>query len=188
MQPFIAPLNLDEVSPEIQQIYQDYETHLGIVPPLIKILARRLPFAQMVLQLRLAENAVSDTISLSDHFLIAARMAVLSHSPYAMRSAQERNEMYRAMADTKLQALLQNRVDSELFTDRELCIVDLVTKVHTGTLDQRAWQHAQTYFADTELLDLIVIACNHIWLATFSRAVGLTSSDMVNLSDPAPAG
>jgi hypothetical protein len=138
------------------------------------------------MQLRMVEKTVADSVSTADQLVIGARMAALSHSPYAMRNIQERNSMYGAIPAEKIEAIFHNRIDAETFTERDIQLLDIADRVHGGSMDAKTWDDLREAHGDTALLDLMVIACNAQWVATMSRAVGLTSVDMVELPE-APA-
>lgn len=187
MQPFLAPLNMDEVPEDVKALYVDYEAHLGAVPPLVKILARRPSYAKLLMTLRMAEKSVGDATTIADHLLIGARIAALAHSPYSMRGILERNSMYGAVQEAKLDAIFHSRIDTDTFDERELLMLDIAERVHSGNMDQKTWDNLRELMGDTDAIDLLVIACNQQWIATMSRALGLTSGDMVDMPEsPTP--
>lgn|GEM_PF-3654503 len=183
MHPFLAPLSQDEVPEDVKALYSDYEAHLGAVPPLVKILARRPAYAQLLMSLRMAEKSASDATTTADHLLIGARIAALAHSPYSMRGIVERNSMYGALHESKLESIFHGRIDAETFDTHELLMLDIAEKVYGGSMDQKTWDHIREIMGDTDALDLMVIACNQQWIATISRALGLTSADMVDMPE-----
>lgn len=94
--------------------------------------------------------------------------------------------MYAAMAPDLLEAILQQRVTSALASPQDQLLLDLATRVHSGTMDAEFWTGLTAHYSDTEILDLLVVACNQQWLASISRAVGLTSLDVPDLPDAPP--
>lgn len=186
MLPFLTPLGQDQVPEDVAAMYRDFETHLGGVPTLLKILARRPSYAHLLSVMRSTEQEMTERISKRQQLLIAAQMAVLEHAPYAMRGVQERNDMYSAMPPELLEAILQQRVTTDLASAQDQLLLDLATRVHRGTMDTEFWNGLAAHYSDTEILDLLVVACNQQWLASISRAVGLTSLDVPDLPDAPP--
>lgn len=183
MHPYLPLLGLDEVPEDVRRLFEHYEAHLGAVPPLLKIMARRPAFAHLYQALRDAEQMAGETIPIQDRLLLSSKLAALQHSPYAMQAALERNAMYGAYPASKIEAVMHNQSNPELFNEREQVLIELAQRVHTGMMDKLFFEKLSAMFSEGEILDLLLIACNQQWMASFARAVGLTSLDMIDLPE-----
>ena len=182
MQPHLTQLGIDEVPQDIRAIYEDFESHMGAVPPLLKILARRPEYVQLFLSMRTADQ-LSSGLSEGDRMLLAAKIAALLHSPYAMQNILERNEMKPAVEERKLHAIFHNHPEPGLFSHREGLILDFAQRLQAGGTDAASWGRLHEEFSETDCLDLLMAACTQIFFATLSRGAGLTSLDQIELPE-----